>query len=312
MQHSARIPPCSRGGGGRDDCKCRLRGQACSQGPGILGERGGKAEAGGSDLLPGGPQHPLAPHNPGSPDSKPSPDPAAPHSPHRPRLLHAGPSQARAAGPGGTAGMGARGGVRAEPGPGVSPTAPLSVVPLFEIGAGGALRSRDGASPIGTGLSPGSGPERSASGGAAAAAGRAGKASPGLEGRREGCGDARTATSSLLCPVPDRPASVVDFLPGQRTPLPRLAIHSATPASPARLSPRGCVGSGSDPRLAVTCLRPAPVCGRLLPGPSPEVSRRSFVPSIYFNRETEPGAPPLGSPSDGEGAQNEINRSVEF
>lgn len=32
--------------------------------PGLLGERGGKAEAGGSDLLPGGPQHPLAPHSP--------------------------------------------------------------------------------------------------------------------------------------------------------------------------------------------------------------------------------------------------------
>lgn len=133
-------------------------------GPGVLGERGGKAEAGGSHLLPGGPQHPLAPHSPGSPDSELCPDPAAPHSPHRPRLLHARPSQARAAGPGGTAGLWeARGGVRAEPGPGVGPAAPLSVVPLFEIGAGGALRSRDGASPIGTGLSPGSGPERSAS-----------------------------------------------------------------------------------------------------------------------------------------------------
>lgn len=67
------------------------------------------------------------------------------------------------AGPGGTAGVGTRGGVGGEPGPGVGPAAPLSVVPLFEIGAGGALRSRDGASPIGTGLSPGSGPERSAS-----------------------------------------------------------------------------------------------------------------------------------------------------
>lgn len=130
----------------------------------MLGEHGGgKAEAGGSDLLPGGAQHPLAPHSPGSADSEPSLDPAAPHSPHRPRLLHAGPSRARAAGPGGTAGVGARGGVTGEPGPGVGPAAPLSVVPLFEIGAGGALRSRDGASPISTGLSPGSGPERSAS-----------------------------------------------------------------------------------------------------------------------------------------------------
>lgn len=159
--------------------------------------------------------------------------------------------------------MGARGGVGlggGEPGPGVGPAAPLSVVPLFEIGAGGALRSRDGASPIGTGLSPGSGPERSASGGAAAAAGRAGKAPPGARGAAGGTrgragGGQPAAPPRLSQGRLSQGASVVDFLPGQRTSLSRLATHSASPG--LRSSPRCCVSptagtcpAGAPPRPA--------------------------------------------------------------
>lgn len=51
--------------------------------------------------------------------------------------------------------------------------------------------------------------------------------------------------------------------------------------------------------------------------PAPEVSGRSFIPSKYFTIRAEdtaadPGVLPLASASDGEGAQNEMNRSVEF
>lgn len=149
--------------------------------------------------------------------------------------------------------MGARGGVGGEPGPGVGPAAPLSVVPLFEIGAGGALRSRDGASPIGTGLSPGSGSERSASGGAAAAAGRAGKAAPGARGAAGGTRGRAGGGQRAAPPRLSQGASVVDFLPGQRTSLSRLATHSASPG--LRSSPRCCVSPDCGD---VPCGGPAP------------------------------------------------------
>lgn len=238
------------------------------------------------------------------PSSRRSPTPPRAPQPRQSRLRAlSGPgripltSQAAAAprgaepGPGGGSrrdgrGVGARGGVRGEPGPGVGPAAPLSVVPLFEIGAGGALRSRDGASPIGTGLSPRSGPERSASRGAAAAeAGRAGKAAPGLEGRAGGTrgrADGRAA-SSLLRPAPDRPASVVDFLPGQRTPLPRLATHG----SPARLSARGPVGSGSGfcpAGLRLRASAPPLSVATASPGPAPRGPDDRLFPRRTFGK----------------------------
>lgn len=191
--------------------------------------------------------------------------------------------------------MGARGGVRGEPGPGVGPAAPLSVVPLFEIGAGGALRSRDGASPIGTGLSPGSGPERSASGGAAAAAGRAGKAVSGARGAAGGTRGRWPAGGSA-------PASPRE--PPWSTSFRGSARHSAggRPARPALVS--GPALGAARPRLRV--LRPVQPRGRLV---------FIYLPDrLYGAGDTvaDRGVPSRGPPSGGEEARNEINRPVEF
>lgn len=101
---------------------------------------------------------------------------------------------------------------------------------------------------------------------------------------------------------------------------PGLATHSVTPGFPAPLSPRGSVGSSLgfwplDLRLRGSApLRSVAASSR---APAPEVSGRSFIPSKYFTIRAEdtaadPGVLPLASASDGEGAQNEMNRSVEF
>lgn len=117
-------------------------------------------------------------------------------------------------------------------------------------------------------------------------AGRAGKAAPGLEGA---AGGTRGRAGGVQQPAPPRialPPWSTSFRDSGRH-SPRLATHSAAAGSPSRLSPRGCVGSGLGfcPQACgyVPSPRPAPVGGRLLPGPSPEVSRRSFIP---FPRRT--------------------------
>lgn len=55
------------------------------------------------------------------------------------------------------------------------------------------------------------------------------------------------------------------------------------PALPSRL--REVQLGFLSPDLRLRAPRPAPVCGRLHPGPNPEVSRRSFFPSTYFTEE---------------------------
>lgn len=195
--------------------------------PGVLGERGGKAELAAQTFFPAVPNTPSRPAAPAVPAPSPSPGPARPGTSFcTPLTSHAAAAPRGAeAGPGGGSrrdGLGGepRGGVGVSPGRGWVPQAPLSVVPLFEIGAGGALRSRDGASPIGTGLSPGSGPERSASGGAAAAAGRAGKAGPRRSwggGRDAGTrGRAAAASERSAPPRPSQPRWATSFRSGAR------------------------------------------------------------------------------------------------
>lgn len=100
---------------------------------------------------------------------------------------------------------------------------------------------------------------------------------PGLEGRREGRGDAGTRGRAgggqrAAPPRLSQGASVVDFLPGQRTSLSRLATHSASP------------GLRSSPRCSVS-----PDCGDVpCGGPAPsslEGDRCSFT---YRTDFTEP------------------------
>lgn len=256
-------------------------GRSVPRTPGCSEKAAGRPRPAGSHLLPGGPHHYLAPRSHGSPDSEPSPGPARPGTSflHRTHLTRQGCStrgrgRPGAAGPGVTAGVGARGGVRGEPGPGVGPAAPLSVVPLFEIGAGGALRSRDGASPIGTGLSPGSGPERSASGGAAAAAGRAGKAVSGARGAAGGTRGRRPAGGGQRAAPPR-------LLPGSlRGRLPSGAAHVTLPVG----DPLGQPWSPVQPSV----LR-VPGCG-VVPcgGPAPSSLQGDRCSFTYRTDFTEP------------------------
>lgn len=166
LQHSAGIPPCNSAGEGRVDYLCRLWGAGLF--PGCSENAAGRPRLAAQTFFPSlCLQHPSRPAAPApSPPAPPRPVPGlptAPHSPHTPRLLHAGPSQARAAGPGGTAGVGTRGGVGGSPGRGWVPQRRFQLFRCLKLAPAERLRSRDGASPIGTGLSPGSGPEHSAS-----------------------------------------------------------------------------------------------------------------------------------------------------
>lgn len=111
----------------------------------------------------------------------------------------------------------------------------------------------------------------------AAAAGRAGKAAPGLEGRREGRGDARADGGQQ--PAPPRPGP-----PCLRGPLPSGTADATPPASYALGSLGPPPGSAlaapwgparvSAPQTCGYVPLPAPGCGCLLPGP-----RRSLIPS---------------------------------
>lgn len=218
----------------------------------MLGEGGGKARPAGSHLLPGGPHHPLAPRSPGSPDSEPSPGPARPGTsfPHRTHLTRHGCSR-RGRGrpgrrvpegrPGWEPGAGCRGG---NPGRGWVPQRRFQLFRCLKLAPAercGHVTERRQSAPacLRVPAPNAQRPEerRPRPGGRV-------RRSPGLEGRREGrAGGGQWAAPPRLF----QGASVVDFLPGQRTSLCRWATRSASPS--LRSSPRCCASpaAGSCP-----------------------------------------------------------------
>lgn len=122
-------------------------------------------------------------------------------------------------------------------------------------------------------------------------AGRAGKAAPGLEGAAGGTRGRAGGVQQPARSASDRPASVVHFLPGQRTPLPPVSYPLGCrwlprPAQPSRL--RGLRPGFLPTGLRLLAFAP-PRPGRWPPPPRPQPGGVPTIlyslPSTYFRKE---------------------------
>lgn len=268
--------------------------------PGVLGERGGKAELAAQTFFPAVPNTPSRPAAPAVPAPSPSPGPArpgpglpsAPHSPHTPRLLHAGPRQARAAGPGGTAWVGSPGaGWGVSPGRGWVPQRRFQLFRCLKLApaerCGHVTERRQSAPACLRVPAPNARrPEerRPRPGGrvrrAPGARGAAG-------GTRERAGGRRRAASGLLRPGP----------PSRGGRLPSGAAHVTHPVSaplcPSRVPDPTAASVRRVPRPRGPALRPAP--GRGLPPrpPGRPGDRCSFIYTLggVGGTGADPGRP---------------------